>query len=334
MVSHKPGPLKQPKKTHKHGKHKSKGALNLKNKGRVGVVKKGGIKGMVTSKLDRFHFLTPRAGCPLFETIDLVKCADLVVVVWDHTCELDPLIKTCLYAQGLPSVQHVVVGGATLTEQERAQRRRIMGETLEALLGNKEDKVEGVQSVKWVQLVSSTFQGARYEGVHYLDKASDVDTMIWNMANFKHHRLSFLRHRPYMVSSEVDFKQTSEDKGTLQVTGYLRGGELDANMLIHIPGLGHFPLDKITTAADPMRHKHDMFEDSVLSERDVEQCQNPDMECPIDEMDGEQTWPTEEELMEAENEKKSSRKVPKGTPSPLPLPFISHSCIRAFVQWP
>eukprot|EP00116_Pleurobrachia_bachei_P014561 sb/3474823/ len=123
-----------------------------------------------------------------------------------------------------------------------------------------------------------------------------------------------------MVSSEVDFKQTSEDKGTLQVTGYLRGGELDANMLIHIPGLGHFPLDKITTAADPMRHKNDMvgtenmgsyqsrpefrikrcpiysmntiplpqFEDSILSERDVEQCQNPDMECPIDEMDGEQ----------------------------------------------
>ena len=53
--------------------------------------------------------------------------------------------------------------------------------------------------------------------VHYLDKASDIDTMIWNMANFKHHRISFLRHRPYMVSSEVDFKQTSDDKGTLQV---------------------------------------------------------------------------------------------------------------------
>ena len=35
-----------------------------------------------------------------------------------------------------------MVGGATLSEQERAQRRRIMGDTLEALLGNKEDKVK------------------------------------------------------------------------------------------------------------------------------------------------------------------------------------------------
>lgn len=84
--------------------------------------------------------------------------------------------------------------------------------------------------------------------VHYLEKASDIDTMIWSMANFKHYRLSFLQHPPYMVSSEVDFKLTFDDKGTLQ------------------------------------------FEDSIVSKglRDPEQCQSTDMECHVDEMDGEQ----------------------------------------------
>ena len=32
MVSHKAGPLKQPKKPHKHGKHRSKGTLAVKGK--------------------------------------------------------------------------------------------------------------------------------------------------------------------------------------------------------------------------------------------------------------------------------------------------------------
>ena len=39
------------------------------------------------------------------------------------------------------------------------------------------------------------------------------------------------------------------------------------------------------------------------------------MECPVDEMDGEQTWPTEEEIEEAEIAAKSVKRVPKGWPT-------------------
>ena len=52
MVSHKAGPLKQAKKAHKHGKHRSKGALSVK--GKTGVVSGKGKSGVVSlTKKDR-----------------------------------------------------------------------------------------------------------------------------------------------------------------------------------------------------------------------------------------------------------------------------------------
>ena len=37
------------------------------------------------------------------------------------------------------------------------------------------------------------------------------------------------------------------------------------------------------------------------------------MECEVDEMDAEQTWPTEQDFEEAEEAKKQAKRVPKGT---------------------
>ena len=52
MVSHKAGPLKQTKKAHKHGKHRSKGSLSVK--GKAGVLSGKGRGGVTTlNKKDR-----------------------------------------------------------------------------------------------------------------------------------------------------------------------------------------------------------------------------------------------------------------------------------------
>ena len=37
-----------------------------------------------------------------------------------------------------------------------------------------------------------------------------------------------------------------------------------------------------------------------------------DMECEVNEMDAEQTWPTEEDYEQAEEAKKHTKRVPKG----------------------
>ena len=39
----------------------------------------------------------------------------------------------------------------------------------------------------------------------------------------------------------------------LAVTGYVRGGVISADRLVHIPGLGDFQVDKIVTAQEPLR---------------------------------------------------------------------------------
>ena len=55
------------------------------------------------------------------------------------------------------------------------------------------------------------------------------------------------------------------DGDKLAVSGYVRGGVISANRLIHIPGLGDFQIDKIVTAQEPLRlsssrKDEDMFE--------------------------------------------------------------------------
>ena len=64
-----------------------------------------------------------------------------------------------------------------------------------------------------------------------------------------------------MLAESYEFR----DGDKLAVTGYVRGGVISANRLIHIPGLGDFQIDKIITAQEPLRlsssrKDEDMFE--------------------------------------------------------------------------
>ena len=64
-----------------------------------------------------------------------------------------------------------------------------------------------------------------------------------------------------MLAESYEFR----DGDKLAVTGYIRGGIISANRLIHIPGLGDFQIDKIITAQEPLRlsssrKDEDMFE--------------------------------------------------------------------------
>ena len=57
-----------------------------------------------------------------------------------------------------------------------------------------------------------------------------------------------------------------------------------------------------------------------IAQGKVYECTNPrtlEMECEVDEMDAEQTWPTEQDFAEAEEAKKLAKRVPKGNISNL-----------------
>ena len=99
--------------------------------------------------------------------------------------------------------------------------------------------------------------------------------------------------------------------GTLKLYGYLRGRNLNVNSLVHLPSLGTFQMSEIYVSK---RNATEKMGDTWSLEQQADQAkqENLDREAVYDEMNAEQTWPTEQELAEAQI-KPVKKKVPKGT---------------------
>ena len=135
--------------------------------------------------------------------------------------------------------------------------------------------------------------------------------------------------RAYLLaegSSALRWTESSDEKGTLEIIGTVRGGCLSANRLVHVPGHGDFqvrailpaPPSALAIAAKP--HHAAMATDESTdplstpgdNADDLTATNTPDL------LANEQTWPTEEEMAEGEkmagpSEPKRTKRVPKGT---------------------
>ncbi|KAJ3123557.1 hypothetical protein HK100_011572 [Physocladia obscura] len=107
------------------------------------------------------------------------------------------------------------------------------------------------------------------------------------------------RHSYILSDGAPEFVETLDGQGVLKVTGYIRGAaRLNANRLITIPGFGEFQIQKITTC--PIERTNEIIPPSIL------QVPDPDLQDSLvafntpDPLDAEQTWPTEEELADAD----------------------------------
>ncbi|KAJ2503832.1 ribosome biogenesis protein tsr1, partial [Coemansia sp. RSA 2052] len=142
--------------------------------------------------------------------------------------------------------------------------------------------------------------------------------------------------RPYMLADSVDFEPSAEDAqiGRLALTGYLRGANLSANRLVHIPNFGDYQIEQIyhvPVAAEAA--KGDAIEEDdepvALDKPDAEHQDSLVDANEPNTLNNEQTWPEDEEMddwntrmqeMEA-NEARIAAKgqrtitVPKGTSS-------------------
>jgi pre-rRNA-processing protein TSR1 len=121
--------------------------------------------------------------------------------------------------------------------------------------------------------------------------------------------------------------------GSLLVSGYLRARALRAGLLVHVAGLGDCQLAQIDGPEDPCPIGHHRNRTGGAMEVETEgggarvlAVAGPNDFEPLirenepDPTAGEQTWPTEEELASAEEErrlrmaaKKHKKKVAKGT---------------------
>jgi pre-rRNA-processing protein TSR1 len=80
------------------------------------------------------------------------------------------------------------------------------------------------------------------------------------------------------------------------------------NQLVHVCGLGQYKLQQVNKAVEPCPMKAERYgssssnsdmqqDDDVLAVADPELQDSLAMEAQVDELAGEQTWPTEEEVI-------------------------------------
>ncbi|KAJ1820962.1 ribosome biogenesis protein tsr1, partial [Coemansia sp. RSA 2599] len=142
--------------------------------------------------------------------------------------------------------------------------------------------------------------------------------------------------RPYVLAESVEFEPSAEDSqtGRLAVTGYVRGSNLSANRLIHVPNFGDFQIECIynVPVAVEAAHGNAIEEDDEPAVLDRPDPANQDSLVAAnepDQMANEQTWPEDEEMagweaqmaqMEEEEKRVAASdervvRVPRGTSS-------------------
>ncbi|KAF7471475.1 Hypothetical predicted protein [Marmota monax] len=268
----------------------------------------------------RWFFTSARPG-DLHSVLDMAKVADTILFLldpqegWDSTGDY---CLSCLFAQGLPTYTLAVQGFSGIPLKKQIDARK-----------------------KLSKAVEKRFPDDR---LLLLDTQQEAATLLRQLANQKRRHLAFRDRRAYLFTHAADFVPSEENKlvGTLKISGYVRGQTLNVNSLLHIVGHGDFQMKQIDAPIDPFPLNpkviksqkdsgmamevcasdvaSDMEEDlKVLMKADPDRQESLQTEVIPDPMEGEQTWPTEEELSEAKDYLKEGskvvKKVPKGTSS-------------------
>ncbi|KAM9734316.1 pre-rRNA-processing protein TSR1 homolog [Menidia menidia] len=299
----------------------------LRGEGAGGVVHQ---EGCITGVKDSFGLILPRfkqrfiflnqSTDDMHSLLDVAKIADSLVFVLDCTEAWDSYGEhclSCLFAQGLPSHALVCQGVSDIPLKKKVESRRALSKITEA-----------------------RFPDAR---LFPLDTEQDATLLLRHLGSQRQRKLGFRSRRSHVLAQHVTFTPNSPADGTgggptglgtLCVSGYVRGRPLQVDRLVHISGHGDFQLSQIDAPSDPLplnfptrpakpgKGDVEMQEGNegeapvrVLMKADPSCRENLQAEAEVDPMDGEQTWPTESELLEAEEAQKNKRvmKVPKGT---------------------
>ncbi|XP_069801789.1 pre-rRNA-processing protein TSR1 homolog [Dendropsophus ebraccatus] len=279
---------------------------------------KRGTFALVSPKLKQRWCFVKANKDDLHSLLDLAKVADTLLFVLDAQEGWDSYgdyCLSCLFAQGLPSFVVAVQGISEIPVKKRNDTKKQLSKVIE-----------------------KRFPDAK---LFHLDTAQEAALLLRQISTQKQRHLAFRDRRSYMLAHRVDFQPSDESGlvGTLKVSGYVRGQELNVNRLIHIVGHGDFQMMQIDSPPDPYPLNPQVHKTKAKKEQDVEMAdenansakmeedvkvlmkadssvqESLQTEVVLDPMEGEQTWPTEEELKEAEGSLrvKVQKKVPKGT---------------------
>ncbi|KAF5287729.1 hypothetical protein FQA39_LY15749 [Lamprigera yunnana] len=253
----------------------------------------------------RFTFVVPNLNNHL-EVLDVLKVCDTVLFAISAAAGFDFAgdvidesgysILLSAFAQGMPTPLVVVTEFEGVPEKKRnSQKQNIL------------------------KLISKWMPNEKFLT---LSKTSDALNVLRKIGSQKLKTVTGHHHRPQLYGEKCEYIDDSTGTmGTLKITGYLRGASLSVNDLIHIPGLGDFQMAQISSREEPANilKKGDNLEKNTFIVKVLEKCdpskqESLESENAPDPLDSEQTWPTQDELKIAEDEKKERKvkKIPKG----------------------
>ncbi|XP_037091319.1 pre-rRNA-processing protein TSR1 homolog [Pollicipes pollicipes] len=250
----------------------------------------------------RLAVISPPGG-DLYATLDAVKVADCVLFLLgpDGADEEGTRILSAVFAHGVSSTMLAVLGLQHATPKRQSEAKKQIQKQLERWFGSQDGRL------------------------HVLAAPSDASALLHHVTNGKLRPVTFRERRPHLLAERLQFEPDPEQ----QVSGYLRGRRpLSASRLVHVCGWGDYQLSEITGPADP----HPLAgrsrataaadqamadaEERVLSRADPaiqESLQAENM--PDEQMDGDEPWPDDDALRDAETLNRVARRkrVPRGT---------------------
>ncbi|XP_015927815.2 pre-rRNA-processing protein TSR1 homolog [Parasteatoda tepidariorum] len=241
----------------------------------------------------RFTFVVPRK-TDIHSIMDAAKVSEILLLL--HSTEVPDqyteMLLSVLIAHALPTTIHAVLGLDKLNPKKKADCKK-------HLLKNIETK----------------FPEAK---LHQSDTKQELQLLLRQIGSQKQRPITFRDARFHMLAEDAELINVDmvSGKGTLKVSGYIRGQPLNVNSLVHIPGWGTFQMSQVTSFADPFESekKKKNLQWSITEEPDQLKQESLQSEVEPDPMEGEQTWPTQEELAAAEMQpKRTVKKVAEGT---------------------
>lgn len=267
-------------------------------------------KGQPFVELDLVRYRTtlqiyPMPYGALYPLLDAAKGADFILFALSASTSIEPgswgeLAMRALQAQGLPSV---IAGCPTLDNSDNSE-----GVSTSSA---KKTSAKAINEVRKSLLSFTQYFAPDVEKVHALDDRSERSALLRTVATSSPRRVAWRDYRAWLMAEEAQWEatpsagaeKTGTEPGVLRLTGWARGAPLSANRLVHIPDYGDYIVEKITAAPKarhPSRRRTDAemstAEDDVLDTRDEEIADDLISENEVDDLDNEQTWPTQEEL--------------------------------------
>lgn len=247
----------------------------------------------------RFSFIIPPVN-DLYAILDSVKVSNTLMLLWPPRDEVEDaaeLVLSSIMAQALPATIHIAASMDDMAHKRKMQMRQ-----------------------RVVKEIESRFPGNAK--LFTLESDQDAMLILRHIGSQKQRSIFFKDNRPHMMAEKVEFEEKGPT-GTLKVYGYVRGQPLSVNGLVHVPGWGDFQMSHTYLLEDPhpleRRGKNATMtndEPQLIEEADPEHQETLVSTNEVDPMEGEQTWPTQEELEEAEENvkpKPRTKRVPKGT---------------------